>query len=108
MVSIGSDVANLYPSLDAEKVAKLVYDAIMKSDIKWTNIYYIEATRYLAMNWTEDKCMRSKLRRVLPTRRSRKGTRPGMRGDGPSGPTRGDQDQWKWRQNLKLRMAEKK
>ena len=33
MVLVGSDVASLYPNLDAEKVATLVYNAVMKSDI---------------------------------------------------------------------------
>ena len=80
----------------------------MKSEIKWTNLDYIEATRYIALNWTEEQCSQSKLRRVLPRRRSNKGTRPGVRGTGPSGPTRGDQEQWRWRPNLKLREAEKK
>ena len=54
MVLIGSDVASLYPSLDAVKVAELVYQAVLKSDIKWSNIDYIEAIRYIAMNWTEE------------------------------------------------------
>ena len=76
MVLVGSDVASLYPSLDAEKVAEIVYNAVLKSDIKWTNIDYVEATRYIALNWSEEKCNRSKLRRVLPVRRSNHGTRP--------------------------------
>ena len=46
MVLIGSDVASLYPSLDATKVAELVYEVVMKSEIKWTNLDYVEATRY--------------------------------------------------------------
>ena len=108
MVLIGSDVTSLYPSLDANKVAELVYNAVMKSDIKWTNIDYFEATRYIALNWTEEQCKNSKLRRVLPTRRSKNGTRPGVRGTGTSGPTRGDQEQWQWRRNLKLKLAEKR
>ena len=108
MVLIGSDVASLYPSLDAAKVAELVYEAVMRSELKWTNLDYVEATRYLAMNWSEEQCNRSKLRRVLPTRRSKQGTRPGVRGTGPQGPDRGDQDMWKWRPNINLRGAEKK
>ena len=108
MVLIGSDVASLYPSLDAERVADLVYKAVMESGIKWEQIDYLEATRYIALNWTEEQCSNSKLRRVLPRRRSNKGTRPGVRGTGPSGPTRGDQEQWRWRPNLKLKEAEKR
>ena len=96
MVLVGSDVVSLYPSLDADKVAELVYNAVLKTDIKWTNVDYIEATRYIALNWTEEQCNKSNLRRVLPTRRSKNGTRPGVRGTGPSGPTRGDQEQWRF------------
>ena len=70
MVLLGSDIASLYPSLDAEKVAEILYNAGLKSDIKWTYIDYVEATRYIALNWSEEKCNRSKLRRVLPVRRS--------------------------------------
>ena len=51
--------------MDAEKVAELVNNAVMKSEIKLTNLDYIEATRYLALNWTEEECLQSKLRRVL-------------------------------------------
>ena len=31
-----------------------------------------------------------------------------MRGAGPSGPTRGDQEQWKFKPNLKFKEAEKR
>ena len=50
MVLIGSDVTSLYPSLDAKEVAELLYNAVMKTNIKWTNIDYFEATRYIAVN----------------------------------------------------------
>ena len=86
-VTFGS---SLTVTLDAEKFAELVYEAVLKSEIKWTNLDYIEASRYIALNWTEEQCSQSKLRRVLPRRRSNKGTRPGVRGTGPSGPTRGN------------------
>ena len=60
------------------------------------------------MNWTEEQCNKSKLRRVLPTKRGTRGSRPGVRGAGPSGPTRGDQEQWKFKPNLNIREAEKR
>ena len=50
MVLISSDVASMYSSLEAEKVARLVYEAVLKTDIKWSNLDYTEATRYIAMN----------------------------------------------------------
>ena len=97
LVLVGSDVASLYPNLDAEKVAELVYNAVLKSEIKWSNIDYFEAARYLALNWSEEQCRSSKLRRILPTRRGKTGTRPGVRGS-----------EWKFRPDINLTEAEKK
>ena len=51
MIILGSDVSALYPNLDAEKVAELVYQAVLKSEIQWSKIDYVEATRYIALNW---------------------------------------------------------
>ena len=34
------------------------------------------------------------MHRVLPRRRYKTGTRPGLRGEGPQGAPRGDQEQW--------------
>ena len=50
--------------------------------------------RYIALNWTEERCRSSKLRRVLPWRRKTQGNRPCVRGIGPKGPEVGDQEQW--------------
>ena len=33
----------------------LFYNAVMKSEIEWANLYYIEATLYIALNWTEEQ-----------------------------------------------------
>ena len=53
----------------------------------------MEGARYLALNWSEEQVRASSLRRVIPRRRSRNGTRPGMRGQGPRGRETGDQEQ---------------
>ena len=45
-------------------------------------------------NWSQEECNKSRLRRVLPVRRGRRGCRPGMKGAGPRGRTKGDQEQW--------------
>ena len=78
MIILGSDVVNLYPSLDTRKVVGEVKNAILDSDIKWEEMDYLEAARYVALNWPEEKCRRSELRRVLPKRRGTRGTRPGL------------------------------
>ena len=93
---VGSDVAALYPSLEAVEVAKIVYNAIMETDVKFSGVNYTEACRLIALTSTEQECRMGQLRRVLPRRRSNKGTRPGITGEDPLGPETGSQDQWKF------------
>ena len=90
MVLLGMDVVSLYPNLDMEKVGDRVKEAVKKSKIKWEGINYMEAVRYIALNWSEEKCRGSNLRKFLPWRRKNSGTRPGIRGAGPRGPDCGD------------------
>ena len=66
---VGSDVAALYPSLKAVEVAKIVY-----------NVNYTEACQLIALTSTGQDCRMGQLKRVLPRRRSNKGTRPGITG----------------------------
>ena len=60
-------------------MAERVKQAVMQSDISWENIDYLEGARYIALNWTEEQCRWSSLKKILPWRRSRRGTRPGSR-----------------------------
>ena len=71
-----------------KQAAKLVYKAVMDSEMKWEQADYLEAVRYIAINWDEVKCRTSPLRRVLPVGRGSRGSRPGITGTGPSGPGR--------------------
>ena len=91
---VGTDVVNLYPSLDIGKVVNIVKDAILQSGVSWEEVDYLEASRYIALNWTKEQCDGSRLRRLLPTRRYTTGSRPGRTGAGPQGAMRGDQEQW--------------
>ena len=93
MVLIGSDVESLYPNLEVNKVVEGVKEAILGSKMEWEEIDYLEGVRYLALNWTQEQCNRSRLRRVLPVRRGKRGSRPGLKGAGPQGARRGDQEQ---------------
>ena len=79
----------------------------MRSKVVWQNVDYLEACRYIALNWDAEKCRRSKLRSVLPTRRAKTGVRPGVRGEGPMGKERGDQEQWRF-PKVKLSPEQKK
>ena len=91
MEVVGADVESLYPSLNDEVVANLVYEAILETDMKFHNINYKEGVRYLARNWSEQECRTSDLKRVLPWRANRRrgaiGTRRGEGGamDLPTG-----------------------
>ena len=107
MVLVGTDVINLYPSLDIREVVKNVKEAILDSKIKWQEIDYLEGARYIALNWTEGRCRTSGLWRILPRRRYRGGTRPGLKGVGPQGGSRGDQEQWLF-PHVRLRPSERK
>ena len=76
IVIVGTDVESLYPSLEDDTVADLVSSAIMETDTKFMNIDYKEAARYIALNWTEQECRTSILRKVLPWRKCSQGSRP--------------------------------
>ena len=89
MVLVGYDVESLYPSLDREAAIDIVKKLVYESDVKWSDVDWMEATRYIALNWTRDQCRLSNLRRVLPVRRFRTGVRPGVKGDGPMGKSNG-------------------
>ena len=51
MVCIGSDVVSLYPNLDVAQVAKRMKEAVLASSITWQEIDWLEAARYVALNW---------------------------------------------------------
>ena len=89
MVVVGSDVISLYPNLDIRKVGGAVKEAVIKTDVKWEEIDYLEGARYVALNWSEEQCRASKLGRILLRRRKSGGTRPGLRGAGFLGGERG-------------------
>ena len=108
MALIGYDVVSLYPNLDVSRIAENVKEAILDSPVQWSNIDYMEAARYIALNWTKEECKNSSLYSILPRRRGRTGTRPGIRGDNPRGKQRGDQEQWVFKKNIILTDAMKK
>ena len=103
---IGSDVEALYPSLDVGEVGKIVEGEVLRTKIQWEDLDYLEGTRIIVLNRSSEYCRGHKLSRVLPVRRKRTGTRPGVTGKGPLGPDRGDQEQWCW-PNVKLTEEEK-
>ena len=91
MVVIGSDAVSLFQE-SVDEVAQ----AIMESDLKWEGVNWKEAVRFPVLGRDEPWCRSSKLRRVLPWRRSKKGTRNGLTGVGPLGADANDEKQWKF------------
>jgi hypothetical protein len=104
---IGSDAVSLFPSLTKQESADEVAEAVLESDLKWEGINWKEAVRYLALGRDEVWCRSSKLRRVLPWRKSNKGSRPGLRGVGPLGAEVNDEKQWNF-PDVELTKLEKK
>ena len=107
MEVIGADVEALYPSLDMKECARIVEIEVMRSTVKWEDIDYLEGTRMIALNRSAQYCRSHPLQRVLPVRRKRTGSRPGVTGKGPMGPRRGDQEQWRF-PTVKLTQEEKR
>ena len=56
MVLVGTDVESLSPNLKVEEVSKRMKDAILESEMKWEDIDFMEAARYVALNWDEENC----------------------------------------------------
>ena len=93
MVIVGSDCVSLYPNLTKHTTADEVAEAIMESDIVWKDVNWKEAVRYLVLGRPKEWKLKSGLSRVLPHRRHKKGTKPGVTGAGPTGPITGDEVQ---------------
>ena len=55
MVLVGTDVESLYPNLKVEAVSKRMKEAILESGMKWEDIDYMEAARYIAVSGEQCK-----------------------------------------------------
>ena len=75
-------------------MSEKVLEAIMMTEITWRAVDYMEAVRYVILNLTAEEVMESGLKRILPWRRGKRGNKPGMKGEGPRGATKGDTEQW--------------
>ena len=62
-------MVSLYPNLKIKELIGEVRKAVQESVITWEEVDYLEAARYVALNWSERKCRSSPLGRVLPRRR---------------------------------------
>ena len=55
MVIVGSDVEALYPSLDDISVVNTAYQAVMDTELQFSNINYKDGVKYIVSNLTEQE-----------------------------------------------------
>ena len=77
-VIIGADVKALYPSLSDLDTAIICFNAIMDTDIHFTNINYKLASKYIAICMTDEEQRTSGIRDILPKRTTKNGVKPGV------------------------------
>ena len=75
---IGNNVISLFPSLDSVNTGKIVREEVRRSTIEIDGFNHRLGLRYIAMNeeYTSDL---EDLRRLLPTRMTKPGTKPTMK-----------------------------
>ena len=64
--------------------------------MKIDNVNYKEAARYCAMKYGKAEILANGIARVVPSRRFRKGTKPGVTGAGPRSKYSDDEEVWKF------------
>ena len=79
--------------MDVKECGRIVEEEVMRSEIVWEDLNYLEGTRLIALNRSAEYCRSHVLHRVHPVRRGRTWVRPGVIGKGPLGPKQGDQEQ---------------
>ena len=102
MVIIGSDAVSLYPNLTKQESTDEVAEAALATEVDWKGVNWKEATRFLVLGRSEAWCRSSKLWKILPRRRYKHGTKPGLTGAGPLGAVSDDEIQWEFRGEVHL------
>ena len=95
---MGADVVALYPSLNAEGTQDMIKKAVLESEVAICDMDYKEATRFLAMKMSKEEVNNHKLRKVIPKRKHKNGTRPNMSSKLAKGvgDVSEDHEQWTW------------
>ena len=94
VVMNGADATALYPNLEGRQGGRLVRDAFMKSNLNIDGVNYKEAARYVAMRYDPFEVRKMALERIIPKRKYRKGTKPGVTGKEPLGKESDDEVRW--------------
>ena len=87
-LAISMDVKALYPSIKRERAATVTRLAMENTEVKFENIDYRMALRYISKSAKPAEILNWGLRNWCPVRKFRKGSRPGMTVDDP------DDDKW--------------
>ena len=69
----------------AKEVANIVFRTVQESQVKFREVNYVEACKYIALTSKEQECRIGPLKRVLPQRRYTNGAIPGVTGEDPQG-----------------------
>ena len=79
-VLTGADAVGLYPSMKKRTTGKVIREEAIRSEVKWQNISWREAARYVAINCEPWEVFDMGLARVVPWRRFKMGCKPGVTG----------------------------
>ena len=95
---LGADAISLYPSMDVEVTAKFCKKAFLETEVELKDVDYKEATRFLAMKMTKWEVSNHSLRKYIPKRKHKNGTRPTMASAMAKGPGHmsDESEQWEW------------
>ena len=90
----GADVVGLYPACTAKHSGLVAKKVILKSSMKFEGVNYREAARYCAMMYDKFEIRANGIERVVPIRRHKKGSKPGVTGCGPMSKHKNDEELW--------------
>ena len=78
MVMLAADCVAMFPSMRKGNTSKIVADMILSSDIEVGEFCWQEASRYIKLTCHPSEIQSAGLTSWMPTRRHRKGPRPGL------------------------------
>ena len=80
MVAFSMDAKALFPSIEIERSAEVVFDLMMESDIIYQNINDDEITRYAAVVLDKELIQKHELQDYIMVRKSKFGVKPTITG----------------------------
>ena len=78
VINASADVVALFPSIPIEEAAKDIYQLVIESEVEMTNINYQAAAKYIATLCTEEEIRKAGLSKIVPRRRHKRGSKPGL------------------------------